>query len=264
MSARIWLVTGASAGIGRAIAEAALARGDTVYGGLRRAEQFAPFEALAPGRAVALPLDVTRPEQIAEAAQRVGRLDVLVNNAGIGMVGAVEESGLDQARAVFEINFFGALQMMQTFLPRLRQQKSGHIVNISSGVGLSAFPGMPIYSASKHALEGLSESLAGEVAALGIKVTLIEPGAIRTGFTGAGMIEAGNRLEAYAAISGHGRAGLEQYYQAQAASAEMVAQAVLEIVDAPQPPLRRLVGKDVPHSARTRLERMQELLEQNC
>ncbi len=261
---RVWFITGVSSGIGRAAAEAALARGDTVYGSLRQSEQFAAFEQLAPGRAFALQLDVTQPGQITHAVQRVlsgGRIDVLVNNAGIGMVGAVEESSLAEVRSVFEINFFGALQLMQAFLPQMRRQKSGHIINISSGVGLNALPGMPIYSASKHALEGLSEALAGEVAALGIKVSLIEPGAILTGFTGPGMVEAQHKLSDYEAVSGYGRAGLNHYYQEQAAKPETVAQAILAVADHPAPPLRKLVGSDVPHAARTRLERMQQLLD---
>lgn len=260
---RTWLISGASGGIGRAIAVAALAQGDTVFAGLRKAEQFADYERLAPGRALPLQLDVTRDADVQAAARRLeahGRLDLLVNNAGIGMIGAVEESTLEQVRALFEINFFGALRLTQALLPQLRRQRAGHIVNISSGVGLSAFPGMGPYSASKHALEGLSESLAGEVAALGIKVSLVEPGAIRTGFTGAAMLEGGNKLEAYAPISGHGRAGLAHYYEGQASTPETVAQAVLELAALDQPPLRRLVGGDVPHSARTRMERMRELL----
>jgi NAD(P)-dependent dehydrogenase (short-subunit alcohol dehydrogenase family) len=264
-TARTWLVSGVSGGIGRAIAAAALARGDTVFGGLRQPLQFAEFERLAPGRALPLQLDVTRNADVAAAAQRLeahGRLDVLVNNAGIGMIGAVEESTLEQVRALFEINFFGALRLTQVLLPQLRRQRGGHIINMSSGVGLSAFPGMGAYSASKHALEGLSESLAGEVAALGIKVSLVEPGAIRTGFTGSAMLEGSNKLADYALVSGHGRAGLAQFYRDQASTPEAVAEAVLALASQAQPPLRRLVGRDVPHSARTRLERLQELLAQ--
>jgi NAD(P)-dependent dehydrogenase (short-subunit alcohol dehydrogenase family) len=134
---RVWLITGCSSGFGRAVADAALRCGDKVIGTLRRPEQFAEFEALAPGRAHALELDVAHPDQIARAVPaaiaRYGRIDVLLNNAGYGMIGAVEETSLAEARAIFETNFFGMLQVTQALLPQLRQQRSGHIVNMSSG-----------------------------------------------------------------------------------------------------------------------------------
>lgn len=265
MSARLtWFITGVSSGIGRAVAQAALARGDSVYGTLRRSAQLAEFEQLAPGRAHGLELDVCKPAQIAQAVQHAlasERIDVLVNNAGIGMVGAVEECSIDEARSVFEANFFGALQVIQAFLPRMRSQRSGNIINISSGVGLIALPGMPIYSASKHALEGLSEALAGEVAPFGIKVTLIEPGAVLSNFTGSGMLEAQHRLADYASLTGHGRAGLAQYYETQAAQPDVVARAVLEIANDPTPPLRKLVGADVVQGARIKYEQMRAVIE---
>lgn len=245
---RAWLITGVSGGIGLAVAKAALARGDTVWGSVRQAGQQGAFQGLVPGRSFAVVMDVTDTAQIQAGVARVlahGPLDVLVNNAGIGMVGAVEETGLDEARAVMEANFFGLLQVTQAVLPALREQRRGHIVNLSSGVGLVALPGMPIYSASKHAVEGLSEALAGEVGAFGVHVSLVEPGAVLTGFTGPGMIEAARRLPEYAPVSGHGRAGLAQYYEHQAASPDAVAQAILALVDEPRPPLRRVVGQDV-------------------
>lgn len=264
MSASLtWFITGVSSGIGRALAQAALARGDSVYGTLRRSAQLAEFERLAPGRAHALELDVCKPEQVAHAMQHAlasERVDVLVNNAGIGMIGAVEECSIEEARSVFEANFFGTLRVIQAFLPRMRSQGSGHVINISSGVGLMALPGMPIYSASKHALEGLSEALAGEVAPFGIKVTLIEPGAVLSNFTGSGMLEAQHRLPEYASLTGYGRAGLAQYYDTQAAQPELVAQAILEIADDPAPPLRKLVGADVLQAAHTKYEQMRSLI----
>jgi len=263
-TSRTWFITGVSSGIGRAVAEAVLARGEIVFGTLRKPAQIAEFEGIAPGRAHALELDVTSAAQIGRAAQHalaVGRIDVLVNNAGFGMVGAVEECSLDEARAIFETNFFGVLQLVKAFLPQMRRQQSGHIINISSGVGLMGLPGMPLYSASKHAVEGLSEALAGETAPFGIKVTLIEPGAVLTNFTGAALVEAQHRLPEYAAVSGHGRAGLAQYYQTQAAKSDTVAQAVLDVADDPHPPLRRLVGTDVLYAARTKQEQMQQLIE---
>jgi len=260
MTTRHWFITGVSGGIGRAIASAALARGDVVIGSLRRPEQQSAFESLAPGRAHAVLMDVTRPEQIAQAADTWPQVDILVNNAGIGMVGAVEETAADEARRVFEVNFFGLLQVTQAFLPGMRARRSGHIINISSGVGLSGLPGMPLYSASKFAVEGLSEALAGEVAAYGIRVSLIEPGAILSNFVGDAMLEAARRIPDYAPVSGHGRGGLAHYYQQQASTPEQVAAAVLEVADEKQPPLRRLVGADVRGAAENRLQSAQQLL----
>lgn len=258
-----WFITGVSSGIGRAIAQAALARGDSVYGTLRNSAQLDAFEQLAPGRAHALHLDVREPEQIARVSQQacVEGIDVLVNNAGIGMVGALEECSLDEARSVFETNFFGALQVIRVFLPHMRSRRSGRIINMSSGVGLMGLPGMPIYSASKHALEGLSEALAQEVAPLGIKVTLVEPGAVLSNFTGPSMLEARQRLDDYAPVSGFGRAGLAHYYATQAANVDAVARAVVEIADDPAPPLRRLVGADVLQAARAKYEQIGSLIE---
>jgi NAD(P)-dependent dehydrogenase (short-subunit alcohol dehydrogenase family) len=252
---RTWLITGVSSGIGLKLAQAALARGDTVWGSVRQPAQQTTFQGLAPGRAFAVVMDVTSPAQIRAGVARVlarGPLDVLVNNAGVGMVGAVEETGLDEARTVMETNFFGLLQVTQAVLPALRKQRRGHIVNVSSGVGLVAMPGMAVYSASKHAVEGLSEALAGEVGTFGIHVSLVEPGAVLTGFTGPGMIEAARRLPDYAHVSGHGRAGLVKYYEHQAASPDAVAQAILALVDEPKPPLRRVVGQDVQAMLRER------------
>jgi NAD(P)-dependent dehydrogenase (short-subunit alcohol dehydrogenase family) len=257
------LITGVSSGIGRALATAVLAHGDTVWGSVRQAEQVPIFQALAPGRAHALEMDVTRSAQVQGAVSRVlaaGPIDVLVNNAGVGMVGTVEETSLDEARTVFETNFFGLLQVTKAVLPAMRQRGRGHIVNVSSGVGLQGMPGMPMYSASKHAVEGLTEALAGEVGGLGVRVGLIEPGAVLTNFTGAGMIEAAGCMPEYAAFTGDGRAGLDRYYQAQATSADKVAAAILALVDDPVPPLRKLVGDDVLASARARIAAHQALL----
>jgi len=261
---RTWITTGVSrGGIGRALAESVLASGDTVWGSLRQLAQAADFEAQAPGRAHALTMDVTRPEQVQAAMAQVlaaGPVDVLVNNAGIGMVGSVEETSMDEARAVFETNFFGLLQVTKAVLPAMRRRGRGHVINLSSGVGLQGLPGMSLYSASKHAVEGLSEALAAEVAGMGVRVSLVEPGAILTNFTGAGMIEAAGRMAEYAALSGHGRAGLAHYYQTQASAPAKAAAAVVELANHPSPPLRRLVGDDVAAFARGRLATLQELL----
>ena len=194
---RVWLVTGCSAGFGRAIAEAALARGDTVVATARRPEAIAvagPAEHGHGGRRPRLhrlALDVTDPAAIAHAVdatlERFGRIDILVNNAGHGSVGAVEELTMDELRALFEVMFFGSVELTKAVLPHMRAQGTGAIVQVSSMGGQLAMPAFGAYCAAKFALEGLSEALAGEVEALGIRVLVVEPGAFRTEFGGARM-----------------------------------------------------------------------------
>ena len=256
---RIWFITGCSSGFGRAVAAEALRRGERVIGTLRRREQLADFEALAPGRAHAMQLDVSQSEQIAPAVNaaiaRYGRIDVLFNNAGYGLLGTVEETSASEARAIFETNFFGTMLVTQAALPQLRQQRSGHILNMSSGAGIGAVPGLALYSASKFAVEGLSEALAGEVAAHGIKVTLIEPGAFRTGFPSGGLVETKRKLEAYAPITGRGPRGVQEWY-AQAGDPQGAAEAILTVADSPAPPLRLVLGADALFGARHKLDRL--------
>lgn len=262
-TSKIWLITGVSSGIGLALAEAALARGDIVIGSLRQASQAADFETRAPGRAHAVIMDVTQPDQIREAINKAiafhGSIDVVVNNAGFGMVGAVEETAIDEARAIFETNFFGAFQLTKAVLPQLRQQGSGHIVNISSAAGVSAVPGLGIYSASKFAMEGMTEALAVEVASSGITVSLVEPGAILTNFPGSSIVEVQDRIPAYSSITGQGRTGVQHYYQQQAHNPGIVARAVLGLVDTPEPPLRLVIGDDAIAGVLAKIEQLQTI-----
>ena len=177
-----WFITGVSTGFGRALAESVLAKGHKVIGTVRQEAARAPFEALAPGKAFAVVLDVTDEagvhHVIDEVAAQHGTIDVLVNNAGYGLEGAIEEVSLDQVRRQFEVNVFGAVAVIQAVLPHMRKQRSGHIVNITSMGGLTAFPGVGIYNGSKFALDGISEALAKEVKPLGIKVTDRRPGIV--------------------------------------------------------------------------------------
>lgn len=262
-NSKVWFITGVSSGIGRALAKAALRQGDTVIGSLRKPEQIVDFEAQAPGRAYALLLDVTRPEQIRDAVEHAlgfrGRIDVLVNNAGVGMVGAIEETSSDEAHAIFETNFFGPFQLIRSALPHLRKQGSGHIINISSAAGISAVPGLGIYSASKFAVEGMTEALAAEVAALGIKVSLVEPGAILTNFPSTSIVEIQVKISSYSAITGQGRAGIQHYYQQQAQDPEVVARAVLDLVKAPSPPLRLIIGDDAMAGVQAKISLLQNV-----
>lgn len=257
---RGWLITGVSSGFGRELAQAALARGDVVVGTLRRAEQQAEFEALVPGRAHALLLDVTDGAAIAgvvaRATELAGGIDVLVNNAGYGFVGAVEEAGLDEIRRQFETNFFGLVQVTQAVLPQMRARGAGRIINMSSGAGQIASPGLGIYAASKFAVEALSEALAGELAPLGIGVTAIEPGGFRTRFSGGSYAEAAQRIADYDATAGRMRAGFQKFDGHQPGDPAKAAQVMLQLVDMPEPPLRLVLGSDMLPRVKAKLEGM--------
>ena len=188
-----WFITGVSTGLGRALAEAALTKGDTVVGTLRSADQVTAFDLFAPGRAHGVLMDVTDEEMVRDAIGRAerltGGLDVVVNNAGRGLTGAIEETSLDEARALFEVNIFGPLAVIRAALPYLRSRKSGHIVNITSVSGLAAWAGTGIYGASKFALECIGRTLAQELEPLGIHVTNVAPGGLRTEFAGETLAE---------------------------------------------------------------------------
>ena len=180
-----WLITGVSSGFGLELARAALARGDTVVGTVRQRAQADRFEQLAPGRAAcgAARRDARRTTsspRCSRRSSRAGHLDVLVNNAGYGLFGAVEEISDAEARDVMETNFFGALAVMRAVLPHFRERRGGHVFNVASVAGVIGFPGCGLYSASKFALEGMTEALAAELAPFGIRVTIVEPGGLRT------------------------------------------------------------------------------------
>jgi NAD(P)-dependent dehydrogenase (short-subunit alcohol dehydrogenase family) len=255
---RCWFITGISSGFGRELAMAALARGERVIGTLRRPQLRAEFEALAPGRAHALVLDVTDASQIAgtvaQASEIGGGIDVLVNNAGYGFVGAVEEASIDDMRRQFETNFFGLVQVTQAVLPQMRQRRSGRILNLSSGAGVIASPGLGFYAASKFAVEGFSEALAGEVAPLGIRVTILQPGGFRTQFSGGSHAQAQRRIADYDATAGRMRAGFEQFNGRQPGDPAKAAQVMLQLVDMPEPPLRLLLGEDMLPRVRSKLQ----------
>jgi NAD(P)-dependent dehydrogenase (short-subunit alcohol dehydrogenase family) len=249
MASRIWFITGVSSGFGRCLAEAVAARGDIAVGTLRQDAQLAGYNALAPGRTVGVKLDVTVPAQIGAAVEKViaqfGRIDVLVNNAGYGLLGAVEEVSEAEARAQMETNFFGALGVTRAVLPHLRRQKSGHILQISSIGGYNGTPGAGLYNASKFALEGFSEALAKEAAPLGVRVTIVEPGPFRTKWAGESLKRSATVIPDYAAtpagatitrITGYGAKGT------QPGDPDLAAAAMLKVVDSPNPPLRLVLG----------------------
>jgi len=258
---RHWLITGASSGLGRELARAALAQGDTVVGTLRRQAQASDFEAMAPGRAHAVLLDVTEAQAVRPAVQqairRAGHIDVLVNNAGYGFFGAAEESADAEARHLMETNFFGALAVTQALLPHLRERKRGHILNLSSLAGVTGLPGCGLYCASKFALEGLSESLAIELAPFGIQVTIVEPGGFRTNFAGGSLRVAGTPLADYNGTpAGQTRDHIHQYHGNEPGDPAKAAAVLLQAVDAAEPPLRLVLGRDAVAAARRKIDAM--------
>lgn len=200
---KVWFITGTSSGFGRLLAEEILAKGNRVVATARKLEVLQDLVEKYPETARAIKLDVTKESDaknaISEAVKEFGRIDVLVNNAGSALVGAVEEASAEQVRQQFDTNFFGVLNVTREALPILRRQKSGHIVNISSLVGVVGLPLLGLYSASKFALEGVTESLAAEVAPFGIKTMIVEPGPYKTGFADRGLNYGENELpEVYA------------------------------------------------------------------
>jgi NAD(P)-dependent dehydrogenase (short-subunit alcohol dehydrogenase family) len=243
---KVWLVTGAGSGLGRAITEAAVAAGDVVVAAARRPETLHPLVDAHPDQVEALRLDVTdlaaAGAAVRDVVGRHGRLDVLVNNAGRAHVGAVEETTDAELRALFEVHFFGPAALVRAALPHLRARRSGTIVQISSMGGQLSFPGVGGYSASKFALEGLSEALAAEVAPLGIRVLIVEPGAFRTRLFANGATSA--EIPDYAATAGATRAMARSGDATAAGDPAKAAAVILAALDAERPPLRLPLGPD--------------------
>ncbi|MEM7736897.1 MAG: oxidoreductase [Deinococcota bacterium] len=255
---RTWLITGASTGFGKHLAEVALERGDAVAATFRRQDQADAFTAHDSGRAHGVLLDVTDSAAIEPAVQQVlaklGHIDVLVNNAGYGLIAAVEEASEDAARAQFDVNVFGPLNLMQAVLPSMRERKRGHIINMSSFGGVASFAGAGFYCASKFALEGLSEALAQEVAGMGIKVTLLEPGAFRTDWAGRSLKTSGD-LDAYVESSRARKQWLKNELDgAQPGDPRKAAHAIVDLADMDAPPLRAVMGDDAVAAVRAKLD----------
>ncbi len=246
LEGKVWFITGASVGLGRELAELLLARGASVVATARRTELLAELAKAYPETALVLGLDVTRSEQVdaavAAATQRFGKIDVLVNNAGYGMVGAVEESDETEYRPMFETNVFGLIRMTQAVLPQMRTRKSGTIVNLSSIGGLVATPGFGMYNGTKFALEGISEALAHEVKPLGIEVMIVEPGPFRTDFLARGDMAAAKRIADYDATAGKLREYAEQQNGRQPGDPKKAVAAIVKAVETGNPPLHLLLG----------------------
>lgn len=241
---KVWFITGISRGLGKAIAQEALTRGDAVIGTSRDGNH--DLHA-SNGNLHVLALDVNNREQVfvalEKAYERYWRLDVLVNNAGYGQLGPIEHISALDARQQFETNFFGALNVIQAALPSMRAQRSGHIINISSIAGIDATPGGGLYAASKFALEGLSESLAIEVEPLGLHVTIVEPGAFRTDFLSDKSLKVSALSEEYS----HLNPMFELWNSLdgnQAGDPKRAAEAIFEVTREEEPPLRLVLGPD--------------------
>src|SRR5689334_17458004 len=243
-----WLITGCSTGLGRALAEAVIAAGHNADVTARDVNNVADLADTAPERALAVPLDVTVPAQVASAVQRAqerfGRIDVLVNNAGYGYRAAVEEGDDADVRALFETHFFGAVAMIKAVLPGMRERRSGAIVNISS-IGAQLTPvGSGYYSAAKAAIEGMSGALHGELVPLGISVTIVEPGAFRTDFAGRSLVQSATVIEDYAATAGRRRKENDTMHGNQPGDPAKAGNAIIAAVESPEPPAFLLLGPD--------------------
>ncbi|MFE7931543.1 oxidoreductase [Streptomyces sp. NPDC057456] len=247
-NAKVWLVTGASSGFGRAIAEAAVAAGDTVIGTARRIEALDDLVAAHPDRGEAISLDVTDGERVdavaADVLARYGRVDVVVNNAGRTQVGAFEETTDQELRDLFELHVFGPARLTRALLPQMRERGSGSVVNISSFGGQLSFAGFSAYSATKAALEQLSEGLADEVAPFGIKVLIVEPGAFRTNLFGKGAAYFSEENPAYAEKVGATRRLVRGGDGDQPGDPAKAAAAIRLALDAENTPLRLALGGD--------------------
>ena len=254
---KTWFITGASSGFGRAYAAHALARGYNVVATTRNVTKLQDLVAQAPDRVLALKLDVDRAEDakaaIDAAVARFGRIDVLINNAGYGIIGALEETPEAELRAVMETNFFGAMAVTIAALPTLRAQRFGAIVNMSSLGGQLSFAGAGAYSASKFALEGASEALAQELAPFGVKVLIVEPGAFRTGFA-AGALRHMPTIDVYQDVVGPIHVFTREMNNTQGGDPRKAAEAIEKALDADATPLRLQLGDDAVSSVRAHAE----------
>lgn len=241
-----WLITGVSTGLGRALAEEVLARGAVVIGTVRSADHAARFEVTAPGRAIAVQVDVTDRDAIRTvlpaAIDAQGGVDVVVNNAGYALSGAFEEVGDGEFAHQMDTNFYGAAWVIAAALPGLRKRGGGRIINITSQSGVIGYPGLSIYSASKFALEGLSESLRAELAPFGILMTIVEPGGFRTDWAGRSLIHTSGSLPEYAAFTDRANSTYARMHGHQPGDPARAARALVQLAEADDPPLRLVLG----------------------
>ncbi|MGB0034123.1 MAG: oxidoreductase [Candidatus Acidiferrales bacterium] len=261
----VWFITGCSTGFGRELAKLVLDRGYRAVITARDPGKIQDLTAGHEGRALALKLDVTNKAEVAEAVKKAeavfGSIDVLVNNAGYGYLGAVEESEEDEVRALIETNFFGLGRMIQVVLPGMRRRRRGSIVNISSIGGLVGFPGVGYYNATKFAVEGLSEALAKEVAPLGINVLVVEPGPFRTDWAGRSLKRSRQQIQDYAETAGAFRERITGGSGKQVGDPVRAGEAILKAVESDNAPLHLVLGRIALDTARSKIELLRHDLE---
>lgn len=260
MSKKVWFITGCTSGFGSILCKQLLERGESVVATARKPELLDELKKLSqkPDQLLTLKLDVTNNEDIKlavnHAIEKFGRIDVLINNAGFGHVGALEEITENDIRRSFDTNVFGLIEVTRAVLPTMRNQQSGYILNLSSVAGIAAIPGAGIYAATKFAVEGLSEALAAEIAPFNIKLTLIEPGAFRTQFAN-GSLKTAIPMKEYDGILDNTRKLYQTIGGNQPGDPDKAAKIMIELVDHPTPPLRLVLGGIALKRARDKMER---------
>ena len=256
----VWFITGCSTGFGRELAKHLLENGYRVVVTARNTDKIQDLIEISEDNALAIPLDVTNKQQVVDSVKRAeeqfGAIDVLVNNAGIGYFGAIEESDEREVRAMFEINFWGLAEMTSAVLPKMRERRAGFIVNVSSIGGLVAFPTVGYYNATKFAVNGFSEALKKEVEPLGIKVLLIEPSGFRTDWAGRSANEAQQTISDYAETAGVNKANIRSNSGQQPGDPVRAAKAIVQAVESDNPPFHLLLGRAALKGARQKLEDM--------
>lgn len=255
---KVWFITGCSTGFGQELAKEVLASGYRAAVAARNTDDVKDITDAYPETAVAVKLDVTKPNEISEAVAQIqekfGQIDVLVNNAGIGYFGAIEESEEDEVRRMFEINFFGLANVTKAVLPILRKQRSGHILNVASIGGLVGFPAVGFYNATKFAVDGYSESLSKELAPLGIKVTVIAPSGFRTDWAGRSANNSKIVIDDYKETAEANKNSIRGYSGNQPGDPVRAAKAMIKAVESDNPPLRLLLGEAALKGARNKIE----------
>jgi NAD(P)-dependent dehydrogenase (short-subunit alcohol dehydrogenase family) len=254
---KVWIITGCSTGFGRELAKQTLAKGYKVAVTARNLNDIQDIVADYSDTSIALQLDVTKSQEIKAAVEQVnqkfGQIDVLVNNAGIGYFGAIEESEDKEVRRMFEINYFGLVDMTNKVLPTMRKQRSGHIINIASIAGLVGFPAVGHYNATKFAVDGVSESLSKELAPLGIKVTIISPSGFRTDWAGRSANEATETIDDYKQTAEANKNNIRNASGNQAGDPVRGAEAIIKVTEVENPPLHLLLGNAALNLAREKL-----------
>lgn len=259
---KVWFITGCSTGFGRSLALETLAKGYRVAVASRNIADVQDIVSAYPETALAVTLDVTIPAQVKAAVtaciHTFQQIDVLVNNAGIGYFGSIEESEDAEVRRMFEINVFGLAKVTQEVLPYMRKRKSGHILNIASIGGLRSFPGVGFYNATKYAVDGLSEALYKEVAPLGIHVTIIAPSGFRTDWAGRSANDAPQTIDDYANTAAKNAGDIRGYSGNQPGDPVRAAKAMIQVTETEHPPLRLLLGAAALKGARAKLEELKQ------